>query len=259
MQCQFETLTDTQKAIIQKYIPKRKRKYDVLWIFEAILWIVRTGSQWRNLDSKYDNWSIVYYYYRVWNKTGIFQAINSALVEHERAQLGKSKKASVAAIDSQSVKIAPFISEEKGIDGGKKINGRKRHIVTDHRGVILAVLVSAANSYDGNQGVKLYELFKEELSGINYFFADNNYKGAFKRVIEKQGAQLIIAARPEGSKGFVPLAIRWVVERTFGWFNFFRRLDKDRERKIENSAIMIILAQIQILLNRIHRNSKLNF
>ena len=144
MQVQFETLTDAQLTILGELVPKRKRKHNIFLIIEGIFWLVRTGAQWRNMESKYGDYRIIYYYFNKWSKTGLFMEMNAKLVELDRARARRAKTPTVAAVDSQSIKVAPFIEKEKGIDGGKKVNGRKRHIITDVDGLLLGVLVGAA-------------------------------------------------------------------------------------------------------------------
>lgn len=251
MQARFEPLTNAQITILVTLIKKRKRKHDIYLIIEAIFWIVRTGSQWRNIDSKYGDYRICYYYFSAWSKKGIFQKMNQMLVKMERERCGKCPSVSVGSIDSQSIKIAPFIANEKGIDGGKKVNGRKRHIITDAKGLILGIEVGAANEHDGKAGCRLYMKNFQFLSALVHIFGDHAYGGRFKKLVKKYEVKLEIAAKPESTKGFIPVAVRWVTERTFGWFNFFRRLAKDYERNVENSVSMIYIAQIQILLRRL--------
>lgn len=253
MQAQYEELTDAQWDLASFYIPERKRRQDLRAIFNAILWIVRTGCQWRNLDSKFPYWQIVYYYFRSWTKLGIFAEINMELVDLERLAQGKKVLPSANIIDSQSIKIAPMIPNDKGIDGGKKVNGRKRHILTDTLGLVMAVMVHSANIHDAKGGCLIFNRFLNTFKyNVKCFFADAAYGGLFKKLALTQGIDVIIASKPESSKGFIPIHKRWVVERTFGWFNFYRRLSKDYERCVENSESMILLAQIQILLNRNH-------
>ena len=256
MQTQFNELTDAQWLIISPFFNLwRKRKHDLRIIFNAILWINRTGAQWRNIGKQYPYWQIVYYYFRVWTKLGIIDKINFELVKFERLNQGKSVEMSANTIDSQSIKIAPFIPDNKGIDGAKKVNGRKRHIITDTLGLIIAVMVTAANTHDGAAGCSLFnhalKHVKNKLKNTKCIFADHPYGGKFKELMAKNDIILEIAAKPESAKGFVPVKIRWVVERSFGWLNFFRRLSKDFERKVEHSESMILLAQIQIILNRL--------
>ena len=264
MQTQFNELTDAQWSLIEPYFNTiRKRKHDLRRMFNAIQWVVRTGSQWRNMENHYPYWQIVYYYFRTWTKLGIIDNINFELLKLARLEAARSEEMSANTIDSQTIKIAPFIPNDKGIDGNKKVNGRKRHIITDTLGLIIAVKVTAANKHDGSVGCALFnDIFnniKNKLKNTKCIFADHAYGGEFKKLVEKKGVKLEIAAKPESAKGFVPVKIRWVVERTFGWMNFFRRLAKDYERKVENSESMIFLAQIQIILNRLDKKAKFNF
>ena len=132
---QFNTLTDSQWQFIEKIIDTgRKRKHCLRQIVEAILWITRIGTQWRNMESKYPAWQIVYYYYSKWRDDESLNNLQQALVEMERTTRGREKQVSVAAIDSQSVKGIAFSFEAKGIDANKKVNRRKRHIVVDTLG-----------------------------------------------------------------------------------------------------------------------------
>jgi putative transposase len=253
MQVQFTELTDSQWSLVSSFFSDRKRKYDLRIILNAIFWVVRVGGQWRNLESRYPKWQIVYYYFRIWSSNGIIEKVNQSLVELERQRQQKEAQPTANTIDSQSVKIAPMISEDKGIDGNKKVNGRKRHLITDTLGLIIAVMVHAANEHDGTAGCRFFERAVHKLKETKKIFADHVYGGAFRKVVTEHNIEVEIAARPESAKGFVPIAKRWVVERTFGWFNFFRRLSKDYERKVQNSESMILLAQIQILLCRLDK------
>ena len=255
MQLQFNELTDAQWLIISELLPvNRKRKYNLRDMVDAIFYINRTGIQWRNLNVKgslFPDWRIVYYYFRVWTQLGIIKNINAELLQLERLRQGKSIHPTANLIDSQTVKIAPFIPDDKGVDGGKKINGRKRHIITDTLGLIIGVMVTAANIHDGAAGSALFKFVMNKLKHTKCIFADGTYSGKFRTTVEKEGIVLEIAAKPEGAKGFIPVKKRWAVERTFGWTNFFRRLSKDYERTVQSSESMIYLAQIQIILNRI--------
>jgi len=213
--------------------------------------LLRTGSQWGNMESKYPNWSSVYPHFRKWSKDGRFEKMNQLLNEMERYSEDREDLASALSVDSHSVRVGPFIKEDKGVDGTKNKNGRKRHIITDTMGLILGVIVSAANTYDGKIGISLFGQSEELLSRVQKVFADGSYRGDFEKFIEeKLRAKVEISSRPPSEKGFVPVKIRWVTERTFGCFNFFRRLDKDHEKTVESSAAWILLANSQIILNR---------
>lgn len=260
MQLQFNELTDAQWLLISPFLPlNRKRRHDLRSVINAILYVNRTGIQWRNLyiaGSVFPYWQIIYYYFRKWTKLRIFDKINFELVKFERERQLRTPEPSANIIDSQSIKIAPFIPDDKGIDGNKKINGRKRHIITDTLGLILGTAVTGADIHDGVGGCTLFNRSVHKLSKIECIFADAAYGGKFRESVEDKGIKLEIAAKPESAKGFIPVKKRWVVERTFGWLNFFRRLAKDYERKVESSESMIYLAQIQVLLNRLDTKTK---
>lgn len=255
MQTQFNELTDAQWGVICTFLPlERKRKHNLRTVLDRIFHLNRTGTQWRNLipkDSTFPCWQVIYYYFNVWTKLGIIANINLELVKLERVRQGKNTQPSAVTIDSQSVKIAPFMPDDKGFDSNKKMNGRKRHIITDTLGLIIGVSVSSAKVHDGVFGCSLFKNTIDKFKTIKCIFADHSYKGSFSEMVEKNTLKIEIAAKPESSKGFIPVKIRWVVERTFGWLNFFRRHSKDYERKTQNAESMIYLSQIQIILNRI--------
>ena len=252
MQTQFNELTDAQWTLIMPYLPmKRKRKHDLRIIFNAILSINRTGTQWRNSDSRYPYWEIVYYYFRVWTKSGIIDTINTELVKLERERQGRTAEPTANTIDSQTVKIAPFIPDDKSIDGGKKINGRKRHLLVDTLGIVIGVLVTAANVSDGKAGCLLLNRCSDKFGRLKKILVDGVYAGTFMDYARTQfNVAVEISSRPPTSKGFVPIKKRWVNERSFGWLNFFRRLHKDHEKSTKSSEAMILIANIQILLAR---------
>jgi putative transposase len=252
MQTQYQELTDSQWEVMNKLLPvQRKRKYDLRRITNAIFWLHRTGCQWRNLPPNYPPWKSVYYYFRRWTKEGIWQNINDELVELERMCNHKELEASLMCADSQSVKLAPFINEERGFDGNKKINGRKRHILVDTLGLIIGVLVTAANVADGKAGCLLLKRCSDKFGRIKKILVDGVYTGTFMDFATTEfNIEVEISSRPPSTKGFVPIKKRWVNERSFGWLNFFRRLDKDHEKSTKSSESMILIANIQIILGR---------
>jgi transposase len=251
MQEQFNALTDSQWQVIKKIIDTgRKRKHSLRHIVEAILWITRTGTQWRNMESKYPAWQIVYYYYSKWRDDESLNKLQKALVEMERSAKGREKQASVAAIDSQSIKAMAFTYEQKGVDANKKINGRKRHIVVDTLGLPLAIHVGAANEQDGVAGIELLWQIDKTSKRLQLIRADKAYRGDFTEASAIYGWVVEIAQKPENAKGFVPQKGRWQVERSFAWLNFFRRLSKDYERTTASAVAFIQLAFISIILAR---------
>lgn len=252
MQEQFNELTDSQWQLIQKYLPvQRKRKHSLRNITNAILWLVRVGSQWRNMESKYPRWQTVYYYFRRWKKSGIIEIIHDELVKIERKRQYRDESPSLGCIDTQTVKIAPFISEHKGVDGNKKINGRKRHLIVDTCGLIIAVIVHAGNISDTAGAKIIVEKVKNKFPRLTKILADEGYKTSVAEWIKLNFKwTLEIVQKVEVPKGFLPQKNRWQVERTFSWLNFFRRLSKDYEKTTQSSEAMIQLALISIMLNR---------
>jgi len=252
MVTQFEELTDSQWQGMQEFLPvKRKRILDLRLIVNAIFWIVRTGSQWRNLDSRYPKWTAVYYYFYKWSRDGTLEKTNAYLNEIERQRQDKEPTPSLACADSQSVKLAPMIFEDKGLDGNKKVNGRKRQVMVDTLGLVWGVFVHAANLSDTVMGCELFKQVKERFTRLEKILVDAGYKGTFiTKALEELGVVAEISSRPPTEKGFVPLAKRWVSERTFGWFNFYRRLSKDYEHTTKSAEAMILLANCSVILQR---------
>ncbi len=253
MQTKFTELTDSQWEVIEKKLKAhRPRKHDLRVIVNAILWITRIGAQWRNLESKYPPWQSVYYYFRLWSKNGILDDLLAELVKMERKRQGRPESFSVLAIDSQSVKGVALVDEDtRGVDGGKKIKGRKRHIVVDALGLLIAVFISRADVHDSEGGIELLwqiEPFAEKLELIR---GDKAYGGEFKKMAEGvYGWTVETTQRPPSKQGFVLQKGRWQVERSFGWLNFFRRLAKDYEKTTVSAKAFVQLAFITVILNR---------
>ena len=255
MQTKFTELTDSQWQYIEKTLEKeqgkRKRQHDLREIFNAIIWMTRTGVQWRNLDSKYPGWHIVYYYFSKWHKLNILKKLLSDLVSKERVRQKREPCASLVAIDSQSVKKVSFISLESGIDGGKKINGRKRHLAVDSLGLPIAISVTSAQIHDSQGGYELLWQLEESSGRLSTICADLAYRGEFSDVVENiYKWKMEIAQKPESKQGFVPQKGRWQVERSFSWMNFFRRLSKDYEKTTASALAFIQLAFCSIILAR---------
>lgn len=249
---QFTKLTDSNWEIIKKIIDTgRSRKYCLRNIIDAILRVCRTGLQWRNLEGNYPPWQSVYYYFRKWQKDGTWDNCLSYLVELERVRQGRLKYASCVAVDSQSVKIGSLISIETGIDGGKKINGRKRHLAVDTLGLPLALHVSKANIYDGEGGIELLWQLERASPRIELLRTDNSYRGDFEISAAYYNWKVEVTQKPPTEKGFVPQSGRWQVERSFGWFNFFRRLSRDFEKTTQSSVCFMQVAFINIILARL--------
>ncbi|QHT65295.1 IS5 family transposase [Rhodocytophaga rosea] len=253
MQERFCELTDSQWEVIKEIVDnQRKIKYEKRLILNALLWILTTGSQWRNMESKYPPWQTIYYHYRQWKKRGIIEELLDSLAVRERKKAGRQALPSVLAIDSQSVKIIQFTTEHKGIDGNKKVNGRKRHIAVDCLGIPWAIHITAANIADATAGYELGCKLKGKSSRLHTLKADNGYKDTFVEEVKREyGWRVEIVQKPETVKGFVPVGGRWVVERSYGWLNSKRRLSRDFEKTTESAQAMLQLAFVDVLLRRI--------
>lgn len=262
MQTHYEPMTDFQWGKIRQYLPVgRKRKYNLREIIDAILWVLRTGSQWRNLPKCYPPWNIVFYYFRKWKDDGTLQKLNEGLNRKERLRQGKEETPSMLSIDSQSIKVAPFINKEKGIDGNKRINGRKRHIITDTMGLVWGVVSHAANLHDGATAERVVEPLIGYLHRWKKILADAAYQKVFRDWVccNMLGVELELSSKPPTTKGFVPVKWRWVTEQTFGRFNFYRRLDKDHEKTVESSEAWVLWHNCQTILFRLSPDTKSNF
>jgi putative transposase len=247
-------LTDTQWQFIEKILnDNRKRSHTLREIWNSILYLVKTGCQWRMLPHDFPHWSAVYYYLKKWKLNGVFEEVLDALNARERTLHGKQIDPSVGIIDSQSVKSANTCGQEVGYDAGKKVRGRKRHIVTDTLGCLLFVLVHGADVQDRN-GIKLVlPLLKYKFLGsIKTIIADGGYSGQpiVDWVKERFKWKLLIVKRDERTK-FKVLPKRWIVERTLAWISYSRRSARDYEKLTDTSQSMTQLAMIRILVNRI--------
>lgn len=249
----FTELTDSQWEVMKVVLNcKRKRRHDLRAILNALLFVTRTGLQWRNLPKEFPKWTIIYYYFRCWKKDGTFDTLNHYLGQLERYLSNKEADPSLVCIDSQSIKSVPFVNQHRGLDPFKKVNGRKRHIVVDTLGLVVGVTVRAANSADAVEGCNLMERHLNRWTRLRKVLVDGAYQGRFLKWVEQHTEAVVeIASRPETTKGFVPIRWRWVVERTFAWFNFFRRLDQERERTVESSESWVLLANCSVIINRL--------
>ena len=246
-------LTDLQWSKIECFFDiQRKRKHSLLMIMNAIFYLLKTGCQWRMLPKDFPPHGTVYYYYNKWKHEGLLDEIHDRLREEVREKAGRTKTPTAACIDSQSVRTTRSGSEERGVDGGKKIKGTKRHIITDTLGLLLDVVVHAANIHDSKSAEKVISRLTFRFPDLKTIFADGGYRGELvERIKGVYGWIISITLRSDKSTDFQPLPKRWVVERTFAWFESYRRLSKDFEYLTDTSETMIKLASIRLLLNRI--------
>lgn len=230
---------------------QRKRKYPLIDILNAIFLLVDSGMKWRQLSEVGIPHDIVYYYFKTWRKAGIWEEFLASLVALEREQNGRESDPSACIIDSQSIKCDAFISEAIGYDGGKNIKGRKRTIVTDTEGNLLACGVDAANKHDGKLGVRILAILISKYPSLVHCWADSAYGGYYRKVAQRDYDLCVETVRGLKEPGFHVQPRRWKVEQTFAILTKFRRLAKDYEHTVESAVSMLNIAWILVLLPRL--------
>jgi transposase len=251
-------LTDEQWPLIEPHLPAarpggRPRSTDLRDVLDAILYILRTGCQWRYLPTDFPPKSTVWRYFDQWRRDGTLDAIHDLLRRKVRTAEKPYHPRTTASVDSQSVDTTSG-GEQRGRDNAKNVDGRKRHIVVDSMGLLLAVLVTAASVDDAAAAPALFaRLDGQPMGKVARMYADSKYHNfkLYEWVAEHAKWGLEIIRRPEGQRGWVKLPIRWTVERTFAWLGRCRRLSKDREKSVLSSEAFVKLAMIQLMLHRL--------
>jgi putative transposase len=254
-------LTDGQWERLEKLLPPLKKTgrkpIDRRWIIDAILYVNRTGCQWRNLPHDFPKWKTVYNKFWQWRNDGTWKRMHDALVCQVRIASGKEPTPSAVIIDSSSTKTTEVGGVQRGYDAGKKVNGRKRHIVVDTLGLIISVVVHAASIQDQDGAKLVLQNIKDACGRLLVIFGDSAYKrsGLPDWVQMELGCVLQPVLRPVDVEGFVVLPKRWIVERTFAWLYKYRRHSKDYERNPDSSVAMIHISMIKKMLNMLENNN----
>lgn len=265
-------LTDSEWAQVQPIFDRpgragRPAKYPRRQVLDACVYVLRSGCSWRMLPKDFPNWNLVYRTFRRWQARGLFERMYDALRKLWRSRQHRAPDPTGTVLDSQSVKTSPQ-GGPKGFDAGKKVKGRKRHIVTDTLGLLLTVLVTAASTQDRDAAMPAIDRAKEKVHGMKIVFVDGGYAGARAQEIrDRHGIDVQVVRHPanrnvgrwhdgqiplfDQPRGFVVLPKRWVVERTNAWNLRPRRLTMDHDRLLDVSEGWIWLAEARMLLRRL--------
>ena len=233
---------------------RRKRKRSVRETLRALFRVLRTGAQLRSLPADFGPWQTVYYYFASGGTRGGRAAVRAS---GRRERLGRRREPSLGIIDSRSVRTSHHVDADRGIDGNKKVRGRKRHVVTDSLGLVIGAAVNPANVHDSKGAMLVLDGLRGASRRLTRIIADGGYRGSLAdRMMERLGARFEVTTRPKLPGGdFVPAGRRWVVERTFAWMENFRRLTIDYGFRSDSTVAMIYLANCNIALNKLLKHA----
>ena len=258
-------MSDEQWVVVEAVLPRpawetgpgRPEAHPRRVIMDAIFYLVSEGVRWRALPVDFPPWETVYGFFARWRKDGTWQRVHDSLRDQVRARAGRAATPTAGVIDSQSVKGAETVGRgRRGFDAGKKINGTKRHIAVDTLGLLLVVIVTAANVQDRDGACRLLSLVRERFSTIEMVWADGGYAGRLLLWARKSlRLTVTVVKRNDDAKGFVVLPRRWVVERTLGWITRHRRLVRDYERLPTTHEAMVLIAMTRLMSRRLARSA----